>query len=72
MVFFRLATVAAVLALFSGLCSAAPTDQLDEKARGILARATQAAPHFVIYADKWTGGNGGPPAVDALKGYNTL
>lgn len=36
-------------------------DVLDNEARSILARATPAAPHFVVYSDKWVSGENGPP-----------
>lgn len=39
---------------------------LGKEARDVLARATPAAPHFVVYADAWDGANG-VPAASALK-----
>ncbi|KAJ7760579.1 glycoside hydrolase family 18 protein [Mycena metata] len=47
-------------------------DGLDHQARGILARATPAAPHWVIYSDQSVGGTTGPPAVSAVKGFNVF
>ncbi|RDB20908.1 Endochitinase 4 [Hypsizygus marmoreus] len=44
---------------------------LNDQAREILARATPAAPHFVVYADAWDGTNG-PPAVSKIKGFNVF
>ncbi|KAH9940901.1 glycoside hydrolase family 18 protein [Epithele typhae] len=40
--------------------------------RALEARATQAAPHFVAYADKYQSGVTGPPAVSAIKGFNVF
>ena len=40
---------------------------LDKQARDILARATPAAPHFVIYSDKGTSGITGPPPPAQVK-----
>ncbi|KAG2347111.1 hypothetical protein BDR05DRAFT_974182 [Suillus weaverae] len=36
------------------------------------ARATPAAPHFVIYSDKWVSSEIGPPDVSSIAGYNVL
>lgn len=48
-------------------------DGLDQQARDILARATPAAPHFVIYSDKGTSGVTGPPPPSQVKVcYHTL
>ncbi|KAJ7446727.1 glycoside hydrolase family 18 protein [Mycena latifolia] len=41
-------------------------DGLDQQARDILARATPAAPHWVIYSDQFVSGTTGPPAVSAV------
>lgn len=41
-------------------------DGLNQQAREILARATPAAPHFVVYSDAWDGTTG-PPAVAQIK-----
>ncbi|KAI0073512.1 glycoside hydrolase family 18 protein [Panus rudis PR-1116 ss-1] len=73
---FRLVAAAllfAVTYLGSGVNSAPSSslDGLDNQARDILARATPAAPHFVIYSDKWTGSSS-PPAASQLKGYNVF
>lgn len=42
-------------------------DGLSEQARNVLARATPAAPHFVIYADAYDSGVTGPPPVASIK-----
>ena len=42
-------------------------DVLDNEARSILARATPAAPHFVIYSDRFVSGLTGPPPVSEVK-----
>lgn len=47
-------------------------DGLDQQARNILARATPAAPHWVIYGDQFVSGTTGPPAVSAVTGYNVF
>jgi hypothetical protein len=56
---------------FSRLCtvSSVPVDSLSKDARDILARATPAPPHWVIYADKWFNQ---PPNASTLTGYNVL
>ncbi|KAK7061022.1 hypothetical protein VNI00_000757 [Paramarasmius palmivorus] len=46
--------------------------ELDHQAREILARATPAAPHWVVYADTYVQGTNGPPPVSALKGFNVF
>lgn len=33
----------------------------------LTSRATQAAPHWVIYSDKWISGENGPPSVNDIK-----
>ncbi|KAG1752140.1 glycoside hydrolase family 18 protein [Suillus lakei] len=38
----------------------------------ISARTTPAAPHFVIYSDKWVSGEIGPPDVSRIAGYNVF
>ncbi|KAI6164652.1 glycoside hydrolase family 18 protein [Pisolithus thermaeus] len=38
----------------------------------LVSRATPAAPHWVIYSDKWVSGENGPPAVSDIKGYNVF
>ncbi len=45
---------------------------LSGKARGILERATPAAPHWVVYADAYQQGVTGPPPVSSIKVWNTL
>ncbi|KAJ7623187.1 glycoside hydrolase family 18 protein [Roridomyces roridus] len=47
-------------------------DGLDKQARDVLARATPAAPHWVVYGDQYVSGTTGPPAVSALTGYNVF
>ncbi|KAI0083913.1 glycoside hydrolase family 18 protein [Irpex rosettiformis] len=68
---------AALLAVlsFTGTTSAAPADSfpgLDKQARDILARATPAAPHFVVYSDKGTSGITGPPPPSQVNGFNVF
>lgn len=38
----------------------------------ISARAMPAAPHFVLYNDKWVSGEIGPPDVSIISGYNVF
>ncbi|CAL1715059.1 unnamed protein product [Somion occarium] len=47
-------------------------DGLDKQARDILARATPAAPHFVVYSDKFVSGLTGPPPPAQVKGFNAF
>ncbi|KAL0953844.1 hypothetical protein HGRIS_005021 [Hohenbuehelia grisea] len=56
--------------VFTNTVLAAPTNGpvvLDKMARDILARATPAAPHFVIYSDKFVSGQTGPPPVSQVQ-----
>jgi len=59
---------------FSTSSIAAPSswEGLDNQARDILARATPAAPHFVVYGDEYTSGTTGPPAVSQITGFNVF
>ncbi|KAJ7155373.1 glycoside hydrolase family 18 protein [Mycena crocata] len=45
---------------------------LDQQARDILARATPAAPHWVVYSDRFVSGQTGPPAASAVAGFNVF
>lgn len=45
-------------------------DNLTSQARDILARATPAAPHWLIYSDKGVSGQTGPPPVSQIQGFN--
>jgi hypothetical protein len=61
----------AIAQLYSAAATPIASDaQLSNEAREVLARATPAAPHFVIYSDEWLGST--LPSVSALKGYNVL
>ena len=40
---------------------------LDDMAQRVLARATPAAPHFLVYSDKGTQGITGPPPPSQVK-----
>jgi hypothetical protein len=40
---------------------------LDKTARDILARATPAPPHFLVYSDKFVSGLTGPPDVSQVQ-----
>ncbi|KAJ7823011.1 glycoside hydrolase family 18 protein [Mycena leptocephala] len=74
MVSFYLARLAAVAFLFFTCVNSVPTnvtarDGLSQQARDILTRATPAAPHWVVYGDKFVSGTNGPPAVSAVTAY---
>lgn len=70
MLFIRLPIIVAIVVLFFGLVGlAAPTHKLDEEVHEVVARSVPAAPHFVIYSDKWTGSSA-PPPTSAITGYN--
>ena len=60
---------AALLTLLPFTSSAPASDfsGLDKQARDILARATPAAPHFLVYSDKGTQGITGPPPPSQVK-----
>ncbi|KAH8103588.1 glycoside hydrolase family 18 protein [Cristinia sonorae] len=51
--------------------AASSVDGLDHQARSILTRSGQGAPHFVVYADKWSG-TAGPPPASELNGWNVF
>ncbi|EIW79384.1 glycoside hydrolase family 18 protein [Coniophora puteana RWD-64-598 SS2] len=58
--------------LFTAVISATAAVALPVKSTNIAKRATPAAPHFVIYSDKWVSGETGPPAVSDITGYNVF
>ncbi|KAF7370598.1 Glycoside hydrolase family 18 protein [Mycena sanguinolenta] len=79
MVSFYLARLVAVAsAFFFCPCAySAPTEVttfegLGQQARDVLARATPAAPHWVVYSDQYVSGTTGPPAASALNGFNVF
>ncbi|KAI9063900.1 glycoside hydrolase family 18 protein [Trametes sanguinea] len=70
-----------VLQLSVTVASPTPIEGLDAQARDALAeftprelvsRAAPAAPHWVIYSDKYVSGTTGPPAVSAITGFNVF
>lgn len=66
----RLAAAALALVCAGRAAVALPVDTgLGTEARDILSRSTKAtaAPHFVIYSDKWVSGSTGPPDASDLK-----
>ncbi|EPQ57162.1 glycoside hydrolase [Gloeophyllum trabeum ATCC 11539] len=66
-------TFARIAALLSGLaCLATVFAAPIQEPRDLTVRTTQAAPHWVIYTDKWVSGETGPPAPADIDGYNTL
>lgn len=73
---FQRILVAVVLSALTNVLGvlAAPAgwEKLDHEAREILARATPAAPHWVVYGDKYTSGTTGPPAPSAINGFNVF
>ena len=62
----RAAVLAAILHVCGTIAVPSGWDSLDKEARDILARATPAAPHFVVYGDKYTSGTTGPPATSQI------
>lgn len=73
MVSFHLARLAAVAFTFFSCPGAysVPTETtalegLGQQARDVLARATPAAPHWVVYGDQYVSGTTGPPATSAI------
>ncbi|KAJ6493539.1 glycoside hydrolase family 18 protein [Mycena vitilis] len=76
MVFLNLARIVSVFLLFAHVNSVAVNttvfDGLDQQARDILARATPAAPHWVIYSDQFVSGTTGPPAISSVTGFNVF
>lgn len=56
MVSFKFLSLISVFAVMGGVFSV-PVDTT------LSVRATPAAPHFVIYSDKWVSGENGPPPV---------
>lgn len=38
----------------------------------LAARATPAAPHFVLYSDQWVSGENGPPDASVISGFNVF
>ncbi|KIJ57853.1 glycoside hydrolase family 18 protein [Hydnomerulius pinastri MD-312] len=62
----RLATLVGSFAALNGVTSMPLTS------RGLVTRATPAAPHFVIYSDQWVSGENGPPNVTDVTGYNVF
>lgn len=74
MISFTLTRLAAVLAAFSYVSrvvsvpfNSTTFGGLDDQARDIVARATPAAPHFVIYSDAPVSGETGPPPVSQVE-----
>ncbi|KAJ6591530.1 glycoside hydrolase family 18 protein [Mycena vulgaris] len=79
MLSFPLALVAAIASAFLLFprVNSVPTnvtalDGLGQQARDILARATPAAPHWVVYGDQFASGTTGPPATSVVAGYNVF
>ncbi|KAH9888971.1 glycoside hydrolase [Cubamyces lactineus] len=70
-----------VFQLTSVVASPAPLEGLDKQARDALAdltprelvaRATPAPPHWVVYGDKYAPGTTGPPDASAIAGFNVF
>ncbi|KZV61339.1 glycoside hydrolase family 18 protein [Peniophora sp. CONT] len=61
------AALAAAFFAVSGTSAAPLTTELASRK----AAATPAAPHWVVYTDRWISGETGPPDVSLLKGFNT-
>ncbi|KAG2136048.1 glycoside hydrolase family 18 protein [Suillus clintonianus] len=69
MVSFMLLSIVTVLVAIGGVWSMPLMPLMNAT---ISARATPAAPHFVIYSDKWVPGETGPPPVSSITGYNVF
>lgn len=61
--------LSSLLSVFAAICGVLCMPCIDT---ALSTRATPAAPHFVIYSDKWVSGETGPPAVSKIKGYNVF
>ncbi|KAI0657980.1 glycoside hydrolase family 18 protein [Cubamyces menziesii] len=70
-----------VFQLTTAVASPAPLEGLDKQARDALAdltprelvaRATPAPPHWVVYGDKYVSGTTGPPDASAITGFNVF
>jgi hypothetical protein len=61
MVSFVLSSLLSIFAVIGSVLSMPLMDM------ALSARTTPAAPHFVIYSDKWISGETGPPAVSSIK-----
>ncbi|KAI5999385.1 glycoside hydrolase family 18 protein [Pisolithus orientalis] len=48
------------------------TEPREGSSISLASRATPAAPHWVIYSDKWVSGENGPPAVSDIEGYSVF
>ncbi|KAJ7091499.1 glycoside hydrolase family 18 protein [Mycena belliarum] len=79
MVSFTLGCLASIASafLFFSRANSIPTnvtafEGLGQQARDLLARATPAAPHWVVYGDQYVPGTTGPPATSAVNGYNVF
>ncbi|KAL0576272.1 hypothetical protein V5O48_005716 [Marasmius crinis-equi] len=79
MVAFSFFSIASLTLLFGllGRVGSSPVNTtniegLSQQARDILARATPAAPHFVVYADTYVQGTNGPPPPSQIKGFNVF
>lgn len=63
--------LSALACVGSVLAVPAPTPLLDVQTREVTRRSTPAAPHFVVYSDKWVSGENGPPdpsEIEVLRG----
>lgn len=57
--------VVACLVISEGT-NASPLVDAHDHTGSLTSRATQAAPHWVIYSDKWVSGENGPPPVNDI------
>jgi chitinase len=84
--FFSLRTLATLAAAVATLAGVSASPMFDNPkflvpSKGVAssnatahlsARATQAAPRFVVYQDAWVSGETGPPPVSQINGFNVL
>ncbi|KAM5534675.1 hypothetical protein V8D89_011687 [Ganoderma adspersum] len=70
---FSLSSLFVAASVLFSCAVAAPTTAVEVVPRAAKhAAASQDAPRFVAYSDKWVSGETGPPSVDTIKGFNVF
>ena len=65
---FSLSSLFVAASVLFSCAVAAPAAEVEVVPRAAKhAAASQDAPHFVAYSDKWVSGETGPPSVDTIK-----
>ncbi|KAG1776462.1 glycoside hydrolase family 18 protein [Suillus placidus] len=67
--FIMVSVLSSLVSVFAAICGVLSMPFMNTTTS---ARATPAAPHFVIYSDKWVSGEIGPPDVSSIAGYNVF